>query len=50
MDEVKKWRPNGDAKKEKKTDRKFLNSWSVNKAKEEYQMDLFFFQDLLRNK
>ena len=45
MDDVKKWRLEN-ANKEKKTDHKYFNSWVGNKPKEEYQVDLFFFQDL----
>ena len=45
MDDVKKWRLEN-TNKEKKTDRKNFNSWVANKGKEEYQVDLFFFQDL----
>ena len=45
MDDVKKWRLEN-TNKEKKTDRKAFNSWVANKRKEEYQVDLFFFQDL----
>ena len=45
MDDVKKWRLEK-ANKEKKTDRKAFNSWVANNRKEEYQVDLFFFQDL----
>ena len=45
MDDVKKWRLEN-ANKEKKTNRKFYNSWVGNKAKDEYQVDLFYFQDL----
>ena len=45
MDDVRKWRLEN-ANKEKKTNRKFYNSWVGNKAKDEYQVDLFFFQDL----
>ena len=45
MDDVKKWRLEN-TNKEKKTDRKAFNSWVANTRKEEYQVDLFFFQDL----
>jgi hypothetical protein len=45
MDDVKKWRLEN-TNKEKKTDKKAFNSWVANKRKEEYQVDLFFFQDL----
>jgi len=45
MDDVKKWRLEN-TNKEKKTDKKAFNSWIANKRKEEYQVDLFFFQDL----
>ena len=45
MDDVKKWRLEN-TNKEKKTDRKSFNSWVANTRKEEYQVDLFFFQDL----
>ena len=45
MDDVKKWRLEN-TNKEKKTNRKFYNSWVCNKAKDEYQVDLFYFQDL----
>ena len=45
MDDVKKWRLEN-TNKAKKTDRKAFNSWVANKRKEEYQVDLFFFQDL----
>jgi hypothetical protein len=45
MDDVKKWRLEN-TNKEKKTNRKFYNSWVGNKAKDEYQVDLFYFQDL----
>ena len=45
MDDVKKWRIEN-TNKEKKTDRKAFNSWVANKRKEEYQVDLFFFEDL----
>ena len=45
MDDVKKWRLEN-TNKEKKTYRKNFNSLVANKGKEEYQVDLFFFQDL----
>jgi hypothetical protein len=45
MDDVRKWRLEN-TNKEKKTDKKAFNSWVANKRKEEYQVDLFFFQDL----
>jgi len=45
MDDVKKWRLEN-TNKEKKTDKKAFNSWVANTRKEEYQVDLFFFQDL----
>jgi len=45
MEDVKKWRLEN-ANKEKRTNRKFYNSWVGNKAKEEYQVDLFYFMDL----
>ena len=45
LEDVKMWRL-ANANKEKKTNRKFYNSWVGNKAKEEYQVDLFYFQDL----
>ncbi len=44
-DDVNKWRLESTSK-EKKTDRKSFNSWVANTRKEEYQVDLFFFQDL----
>jgi len=45
VDDVKKWRLEN-ANVEKRTNRKFYNSWVGNKAKEEYQVDLFYFMDL----
>ena len=45
LEDVRKWRLEN-ANKEKKTSRKFYNSWVGNKAKEEFQVDLFYFQDL----
>ncbi len=42
MDDVKKWRLEN-TNKEKKTDRKYFNSWVGNRPKVEYQLDLFFF-------
>ena len=49
MDDVKKWRLEN-TNKEKKTDKKAFNSWVANKRKEEYQVDLFFFQDLKKKR
>ena len=45
MDDVKRWRLEN-TNKEKKTTRKSFNSWVGNRAKDEYQVDLFFFKDL----
>ena len=45
LEDVKKWRLEN-TNKEKKTNRKSYNSWVGNRAKEEYQVDLFYFQDL----
>jgi len=45
IEDVKKWRLEN-ANVEKRTNRKFYNSWVGNKAKEEYQVDLFYFMDL----
>ncbi len=45
MGDVKKWLL-ANTNKEKKTDRKAFNSWVANTRKEEYRVDLFFFQDL----
>ena len=49
MDDVRKWRLEN-TNKEKKTDKKAFNSWVANKRKEEYQVDLFFFQDLKKKR
>ena len=45
MEDVKKWRLEN-TNSEKRTNRKSYNSWVANKAHEEYQVDLFYFQDL----
>ncbi len=46
MNDVKK-RRHENTTEEKKTDRQYFNSWVGNKAKDEYQVDLFF-QDLTK--
>ena len=45
MEDVKKWRLEN-ANREKRTDRKFYDSWVGSRAKGERQVDLFYFQDL----
>jgi hypothetical protein len=45
VEDVKKWRLEN-TNSEKRTNRKAYNSWVANKAHEEYQVDLFYFQDL----